>query len=86
MTKVSVVDGNDAYRVFRKLTGMASNKNTARLFYKFLGSKSDSTVSFEAKWKEIEHTELARVRVEWLLGPNAKVMYEIWKAQNEETY
>ena len=68
-----------AWAVYRQLTNSPSNQNTRRRFYKFLGINED----FPATKTLTELPEEAARRIEWLLGPNAEVMYKIWKAQHE---
>lgn len=58
-----------AYAVWRKLTKSPCNLNTRRQFDAFISMYE-------------EQTDIFRIRVEWLTGPNAAVMYQIWKAQN----
>lgn len=83
--KLDLMKAHEAYDRFRELTRAPANKNTARRFYKFLGARDlNGDDSFQKQWNQVSHTEVAHNRVEWLTGPNAKVLYEIWKAQNED--
>lgn len=63
----------DAYNAYRELTRSASNENTRRRFFEFLGQdvRSENFINDEAMNK-----------VRWLTGPHAKTMYAIWKAQH----
>lgn len=67
-----------AYVKFRKLMNLAANKNSARLYYRFLGDKKAEV------WKEVTFTQQANDRVNWLLSDNAEIMFKIWLAQNED--
>ena len=83
--ELSVTRAYDAYAVYRRITNSPRNENTVRRFYLFLGAyevDSGNERSFQKQWDQIKFTEEAHTRVEWLLGPNAEVMYKIWQAQN----
>lgn len=86
--ELDVSRAHAAYEVYRRITRSPANKNTARRFYKFLGARDlqeGADGSFQKQWDQIAFMEQARNRVEWLLGPNAEVMYRVWEAQNERT-
>jgi hypothetical protein len=72
-------DSHRAFGVWLKLTGSPSNANYRRQFFKFLEVGEPDT------WAECVDllNDESRNRIEWLLGPNSKVMYEIWKAKND---
>lgn len=70
------------YASFRKLTGMAYNRNTRLKYFQFLGFTKI------IEWNDLyvaEVPESAIRRVEWIRGPNAKFLYKMWVAQNGET-
>lgn len=71
-----------AYLIYRRLTGAPANSNTARKFYKFLGSNGPDQ-NLTTLWNEVQKTKTAKQRIDWMLGPNAAVLFEVWKAQNE---
>lgn len=67
-----------AYVVFRKLNGLARNQNSRLLFLEFLKVGEAYRVFVETD----KLPEDAECKIRWLTGPNAEVMYKIWRAQN----
>lgn len=84
MPELDVDAANRAYAKFRQLMNIAANKNSARLYYRFLGYKKDKNASFSDMWEGVAFTQQANDRVRWLLSDNAKTMFRIWLAQNED--
>lgn len=89
MTDIETLDvlrAYGAYEVYRRITNSPRNENTARRFYKFLGAHevaSGNERSFQKQWEQVVSLEQARIRVDWLLGPNAELLFKVWQAQNE---
>lgn len=79
--EVHLMDLFNAYEKFRKLRKLPANGNAARQFYKFLGIGEPK--SLPEAFEHLTREERAVERIEWLNGPNAEVLYRIWKAQNE---
>lgn len=67
----------EAWQVYLRITKSPSNGNTKRRFFKFLTLPEEEKVS-----QDLFLPEIALQRINWLCGPNAEVMYKIWKAKH----
>lgn len=65
--ETTVDDYLNAYVAYRRLTNSPRNQNTIKRFNDFISADS----------------KVAESRILWLTGPNAEVLYKVWKAQNE---
>lgn len=82
-TGVTFDEVQNAYGVWRQLSNSPRNQNTVRGFFKFLGAEEDSDVFGKAYGGSELDTEVVN-KIRWLNGPNAKALYEAWKARNPD--
>ena len=82
---VSSEEWHRSYAKYCTLTKAPMNGNTARRFYKFLGiTVKDNQKSFSQEWTTVQTSDTAIQRIKWLNGPNAEILYKMWKAQNND--
>ena len=82
MVTVTFQEAFKAYQNFRTFRKMPSNRNSGIMFRNFLGIPENST------FDHLNDTGLpddAARKIKWLSGPNAEIMYKIWKLQNDGT-
>jgi hypothetical protein len=69
-----------AYSIWRDLTGSPYNQNSRLAFLRFL-EIHETEDTWAGAAEAVVKVPSAMTKLQWLRGPNAKVMYEIWKAK-----